>query len=285
MHLAVTTLGCPSWPVARVFDEAARLGFEGVELRCLRGGLIGPELPAEDRAEIRRCSRDAGLPVVALGASSAFSDPDPAVRAAQEADLRGMLELAHDLEAPLVRAYGGGLPGPVRQDRDRSYGGELPADRRAEAIRYIAASFDRVAPRAEELGITIVVETHDGLSSAHVAAEVLRLVRSPRVQALWDVLHPTRMGESPAEVWATLGPWVRHVHFKDARRGPDGRWRAALLGEGEVPLQECLRVLRAAGYRGWLTLEWEKYWEPDIPEPEVAFPHMIAVARAWLEAL
>ena len=283
MRLCLTTLGCPNWTIPQVFAEAARLGYEGLEFRCLRGQPITPALPAEERAEIRCLSRETGLPVVAIGASSAFSHPDPEVRAGQEEDLRGMLQLAAEVGAPMVRAYGGGFPRPLTQDAGRTYGGDLPEGVARDAVcAYIAESLDRVAPRAEELGLTIVVETHDGLSSARVAAEVLGRVRSPHVRALWDVLHPTRMGETPREVWDLIGPRVRHVHFKDAARDPAGRWRAVPLGEGEVPLPECLRLLRAERYAGWVTLEWEKYWEPEIAEPEVALPHMIAAARRWL---
>jgi sugar phosphate isomerase/epimerase len=283
VRLSVTNLGAPSWPLAKLFAEAARLGGEGVELRCLQGKLLGPDMDAAARAAAKRLSRETGLPIVALGASSAFSSPDAAARAAQEKDLRGMIELAADLGAPMVRAYGGGFPRAYSRDADRSYGGSLPAGIDPDVVcAYIAESLDRVAARARELGVLIVIETHDGLSSARLMANVLGRVRSPEIQALWDVLHPTRMGESPRQVWELIGPRVRHVHFKDARRDAAGRWRAALLGEGEVPLRECLRVLRAAGYSGWLTLEWEKYWEPEIAEPEVAFPQMIATMRGYL---
>ena len=37
-------------------------------------------------------------------------------------------------------------------------------------------------------------------------------------------------------------------------------------------MAEAYQVLRAGGYDGWLTLEWEKKWHPEIEEPEVAFP-------------
>lgn len=285
MRLAWTTLGSPHWPVSQVFAAAAASGYEGVELRCLHGQLVTPALPAGERAEIREQVRRSGLPVIAVGASSAFSHPDPAVRLVQEEDLCGMLQLAADIGAPLVRAYGGGFPQAYGQDSERAYGGTFPAGSDADAIcTYIAASLARVAARAADLGLTVVVETHDGLSSAAMMSRVLDLVRAPQIQALWDVLHPTRMGESPEYVWDRIGSRVRHVHFKDGARDASGRWRAAALGEGEVPLPECLRVLQRSGYAGWITLEWEKYWEPEIAEPEVALPHMIATTRRWLAA-
>lgn len=286
VRLAWTTLGSPHWSIDRVFAESARAGYEGVEFRCLHGKAIDPSLPVGDRREMKRLSAESGLPIVAIGASSAFSSPDPAVRAAQEEDLRGMLQLAHEVGAPMVRAYGGGFPKAYVQDAARAYGGSFPDGVPVEAVcDYIAESIWRVVPRAEELGVKIVLETHDGLSSAQMAAKVLQRLETPHVQALWDVLHPTRMGESPRQVWDLIGPRIRHVHFKDGRRDGTGRWRAAMDGEGEVPLLDCLRVLHGEGYQGWVTLEWEKHWEPDIAEPEVALPRKIEVARDWLKQL
>ncbi len=38
------------------------------------------------------------------------------------------------------------------------------------------------------------------------------------------------------------------------------------LGEGEVPVREIIGLLAAGGYAGYLSVEWEKYWHPDIEE-------------------
>ena len=264
------------------------MGYAGIELRCLDGQLLSPALSARTRRKIRRLAEETGLPVVALGASSRFSSPDPVERAAQEEDLRGMLELASEIGAPMVRAYGGGFPEPgaLTADAGRSYGGSFPGGYSPDRVcGWIAASLERVLPRAESLGLEIVLETHDGLSSARLMAQVLGLLPSPRLAALWDVLHPTRLGETPEEVWALLGPRVRHVHLKDARRDGDGRWRAVPDGDGEVPLRASLRILHQAAYSGWITLEWEKYWEPDIDEPEVALPRQLETVRSWVREL
>lgn len=286
VRLAMTTLGCPAWDASRAFAAAAEMGYAGIELRCLEGHLLGPALEEPTRREIRRLAVTHNLPIVAVGASSQFSSPDAAVRAAQEADLRGMLQLAAEIGAPLVRAYGGGNAAPsgaLVSDGGRSYGGNFPQGQAEDTvIGWIVASLERVLPYAQTLGVDIVLETHDGLSSAHRMAAVLERLPDPHLGALWDVLHPTRLGETPQEVWSLIGPRVRHVHFKDARRGLDGRWRAVLDGEGDVPLRACLRILRAAGYDGWITLEWEKYWEPEIAEPEVALPAKLDIVRGWL---
>ncbi len=288
MRLAMTTLGCPAWDASRAFAAAAEMGYDGIELRCLDGALLSPMLDQGNRQELRRLSVTHNLPIVALGASSQFSSPDPEVRAAQEADLRGMLQLAAEIGAPLVRAYGGGNAAPrgLVQDSGRSYGGGFPQEWGEDTVvGWIVAALERVLPHAQALGVDIVLETHDGLSSAHRMAAVLDRLPDPHLGALWDVLHPTRMGEAPQEVWDLIGARVRHVHFKDARRGPDGRWRAAIDGEGEVPLRQCLLLLQAAGYGGWITLEWEKYWEPEIAEPEEALPRKLEIVRGWVSEL
>ena len=33
------------------------------------------------------------------------------------------------------------------------------------------------------------------------------------------------------------------------------------------------------GYDGYFALEWEKKWHPDLPEPEVEYPHFIQWAN------
>ena len=48
-----------------------------------------------------------------------------------------------------------------------------------------------------------------------------------------------------------------------------------LAGDGDVPLRSILEVLSDAGYDGWITFEWERKWHPELPPPEVAFPHFI----------
>src|ERR671934_716245 len=142
------------------------------------------------------------------------------------------------------------------------------------------------APIAEQAGVTIVLETHDAFSSARRVAAILDRVDSPRVAALWDSHHPYRVGETPQDVIEALGPRIAHVHVKDARRTtPDGSdWQLVLLGEGEVPVREQLQALDRHGYTGYVSVEWEKKWHPEIAEPEIALPQHIRWLRSVADA-
>jgi fatty-acyl-CoA synthase len=113
---------------------------------------------------------------------------------------------------------------------------------------------------------------------------VLDEVPDAAVGALWDLHHPYRVGEQPEEVWALIGDRTLLVHVKDAVRDPSERtgWKLVLLGEGEVPVRDGLRVLQDHGYQGWLTVEWEKKWHPEIAEPEIALPQHAKLLRSWL---
>ena len=48
---------------------------------------------------------------------------------------------------------------------------------------------------------------------------------------LWDVEHPYRRGERPADTAAGLRPYLRHTHFKDSGRG-DGKSLPRLWAKG-----------------------------------------------------
>jgi sugar phosphate isomerase/epimerase len=58
--------------------------------------------------------------------------------------------------------------------------------------------------------------------------------------------------------------------------------RYVLIGAGDVPVRETVRVLAAKGYRGYYSFEWEKRWHPEIEEPEISFPHYAKVMREYL---
>jgi sugar phosphate isomerase/epimerase len=136
---------------------------------------------------------------------------------------------------------------------------------------------------ARLLGVAIGVETHDDFSASSVVAGLLAEADPERVGAVWDSHHPHRMGEPPADVCANLGRRILLAQVKDARRRPGGDWELVLLGEGEVPVREMPGLLAAGGYRGWISVEWEERWHPEIDEPEVALPEHLEVLAEWME--
>ena len=264
-RIAFSTLAFPDADLATAVSLGRSWGYAGVELRLIDGELIDPAMPATARARVKRTLASARLPAVAVDSSIRLTGEHPA------AELRQFLELASDWEAPLVRVFGGALPGDGPGRRAR--------------LEAAARVLEEAAPAAERLGVAIGVETHDAFSASAVVAELLALVDSAAVGAVWDSHHPHRMGERAADVWANLGPRILLAQVKDARPddGRDDGWQLVLLGDGEVPVRDMLGLLSAGGYQGWVSVEWEKRWHPEIAAPEVALPQHLAMLGSWLE--
>jgi sugar phosphate isomerase/epimerase len=89
--------------------------------------------------------------------------------------------------------------------------------------------------------------------------------------------------DAPDVTWGRVHGWIRHVHLKDSRPEGDKR-RYVFIGEGEVPVKEQVRLLVTGGYKGYYSFEWEKRGQPEIPEPETAFPHYVKVITEYLVA-
>ena len=274
MKFAFTNLACPAWSIEQAVDAAARLGYDGIELRLLDGEVIDPRA---DRTKVEQAvalCRSRGVEVCAFDTSCRFNQSGATEQERQIADLLAWIGLAHDLQVPLLRVFGGANPergAPVTDD---------------EVNARVAAALRKAAPEAERAGVTVVLETHDVFSSARRVADVLERVGSTHIAALWDSHHPYRMGESPEDVITALDRRIAHVHVKDARCLPstddpsaDGAWQLVLLGQGEVPVRGQLAALRRAGYTGYVAVEWEKKWHPEIADPEVALPQHIAWLR------
>lgn len=271
MRLAYTTLACPDWRLEQAVAAAQQYGYAGLELRLIDGAVLTSGIDAATRQRVREVCRAADLPIVCVDTSVSVAQVDPQQRAAQLRDGRALLELAAAWESPLIRVFGSPPAAAA------------PADMIAASVECLAA----LAERGRELGVAVALETHDVFAAGATVAQVLAQIGNPYAAALWDTLHPYRMGETAEQTYALLGDRLRHVHIKDGRRPADGgeHWDLTLLGAGDVPVREILARLHAAGYSGWLSVEWEKKWHPQLAEPQVALPQHADLLRAYLAEL
>ena len=53
-----------------------------------------------------------------------------------------------------------------------------------------------------------------------------------------------------------------------------------IVGEGVIPWPEILRAVKARGYDGWLSLEYERRWHPDdIPDASIGMKRSLEYLR------
>jgi len=265
--LGFSTLACPDYDVDQVIAMARDNGYAGVEIRFLRGTVDLPtleELSPGRIAETQRRFDDAGIEVVGIDTSVRMTSLDPAVRAQQLTAARANLAIAEGLGARFLRVFGG--PIPAEQDRERT-------------LDAIAAGLGEVADLTAAHGIATLIETHDDFSRSRAVLDLYARGASGNLGVLWDTLHTYRHGEDGAFTWDRIGDRIQHVHLKDSKRAtPDG-FDFALTGEGTIPIESLIDLLRTVGYQGFVHFEWEKGWHPEIAPPEIALPHFARFMR------
>ncbi|MCK8676533.1 sugar phosphate isomerase/epimerase family protein [Streptomyces lichenis] len=273
MKYAFSTLGVPGTPIPEVVRLAAENGYQGVELRAHPEEPVHPGLVAHERRAVAEEFARAEVSILAVAGYARVAEPGDDEPVYEE--LHGLLHLAADLGAPHVRVFPGG--------------GELdPAEADAIAARRLGAA----AEVAAELGVRILLETHDSHRTGADIARVVGAVGHKSVGALWDVLHPWAAGEAPAATHAALAPYLGYVQVKDAASAIETAPLA--LGEGAVPLAECLALVDDArtsnallddalleGGEVWACWEYEKRWYPEAAE----LPPLLAPGLEHLRSL
>jgi len=269
MKNAFSTLADTTWSLQQFLDAAVRFGYDGIDFRGIQDELDITRLPAFNEqldrtlAEIQK----RGLEIAGLGTSArCATDPDKL----QEylAEVERYCALAEKVGRPWVRVFGGRNPAGVTFE---------------QALKLAAENLKRYGDIAAKYGATIVVETHDDWCASEAIQALMERADHPAVAVVWDVHHPWRTtGESPQQTWNNIGRWVRYVHLKDAHGRPGGPQQLCLTGRGDVPVREALDVLKANGYDGWLTLEWEKRWHPEMPPAEEGLKAHIEYIRQIL---
>lgn len=269
MRLGFTTLACPKWDLEQILRCAKENAYDGIDFRGYRGHIAFYELPefAGELATTARRIREAGVEVPCLSSSARMLCPDAAAEQASLDEVRRYADIAPALGARLIRVFGGARNG-------------RPWD---EAIARAASHLGRLADAVRDAGVTLAVETHDDWTHTEPLAEAVRRAHRPNVGVLWDVHHPLQLAGEPLEqTYAHIGEQTIYTHVKDSRLRPDGSPGYCLPGEGQVPLGRIIAMLAGGGYDGYLTVEWEKQWHPELAEPQVALP---AYARALREAM
>lgn len=233
-------------------DLAAELGCDGVEMTSY----YFPK--GFDLAYINKLKRRAfqlGLDICGTSVGNNFVIPAGPKRDEQIALAKTWIEHAAEMGAPVIRIFGGGVPKDVSRD---------------DAIKWSVECIQTVVPYAEQHGVVLAVENHGGMPAT--SEEVIRIldgVKSDWVAANLDTGN-FRTADPYADV-AKTAPYSVTTHFKT---------EVAPQGKPKVPsdVKKIVGILRSAGYRGYLTLEYE-----GKEEPKTAVPTAIKAIREAVE--
>ncbi len=249
----LSTLGCHTLSLPEAVALADEYDFHFVEIRAVSGSLDLPEMfkREENRAALRQLVAAGRIRV--LDTSFGITSLDEKAREA----VLALGKLADEYGIAYLRVFGG-FP----------FAEEL-TDTRLEAARENLKWWKSTGIKAR-----FALETHDGFSSAARCDRLFRFL-GERLAVVWDMHHTWLAGESFAESCELLKELVVDVHVKDSI-GHKG----TLPGQGEVPVPAFLDFLRSIKYTGPVTLEYEKMWQPEMPEIRLA----LEALKVWRNA-
>ena len=126
--------------------------------------------------------------------------------------------------------------------------------------------------KAEDNGITLLMETMGVYADTKRLADTLNCFASDNLSALWDIHHTVRVaGETPEQTVKNLGKSIKHIHIKDSVM-QDGKFTFSLLGEGDLPLKQVFDCLRSVNYHGVFSLELLPEWLGELADINIIFP-------------
>ena len=260
MKFSFTNLGCPNWNLETIAAKAAEYGYDGVELRSRNDNpYLFPNSFLSHRKQVKEIFAKHKIDICCISAYSQFATSDEKTLEENKQILIDDIITARDLNASVVR----------------SFLGESKELTNEQVIECAAPYLNYCADFADSFGIKVAFETHDAWCSGELMKVAFNKITSKGAAVLWDVANNHERGETVKDFFATIGERCSHIHLKDAKKGDDGKFKLCLTGEGDVEIKQCIDLLRGANYQGYISLEWEKLWHPEIEEPEIAFPQFI----------
>lgn len=225
-------------------DTASDLGLDGVELTSY----YFPQTDLDYLHSLKRRCLERGLTVAGAAVGSKFTLAAPEERAAQVVMTKHWLEHAVELGAPELRVFAGITPEGYED---------------VDAFGWAVEALSDCAETAAEKGVVLALENHGGITTT--AEQVIDLVETVDSEWLRVNLDTGNFGMDPGtdpyDGMESVTPYAVTAHYKVSMRTPDGK--------EPVDVNRVVDVLRGAGYRGFLNIEYEEDDEPRDAIPKI----------------
>ena len=278
--IAGHTMGTPEYTVTEAIELFHEIGLDGAEIVIqddYKSGLP-TDCPQELLEEVKACAQANNIDIIALTPyNSRFNSLDEEVRQSEIKAIEKVIDYCEFFGAKVIRIYGGNIA-PGEEDHWE--------EKHLRLVQSMRALGDAAAKK----GVTLVIENHFNTMtmSAKQTADTIREIGHPNVKILYDQANLTFTGnEEWQEAIEIQRGLVGHMHVKDlVFKGqnrafvgnddvshPDEDSRnviTRIVGEGIIEWPAILRQMKADGYDGWLSLEYERRWHPDdIPDASI----------------
>ncbi|MBM3738098.1 MAG: sugar phosphate isomerase/epimerase [Acidobacteria bacterium] len=246
------------YPVEKVLDDAARLGFDGVEI-------LHRQMRDETPGYVNQLKRQAfalGLDLYMLSIHQNFVSPDAAVRRQNVDHTRRCIDLAASLGIPCIRLNSGRWGTiPKFDDLMKVKGNEPPLTgyTNSNALDWCIDSIQQCLPHAERAGVVLALENHWGLTTD--PANVIRIWKAVNSPWLGVNLDTGNYAGDPYPGIELLAPHASIVQAKTYSGG--GEWYTL-----DLDYKRIAGILRKHNFRGWVSLEMEGKQDPAVAVPK-----------------
>ena len=237
--------------------KAKEMGFDAIEFAAFPEGVDPIEYAKMLRAESDRV----GIPICNFAVGADFLNGSDGDTAAEIAKVKTLVDAAEIMGCETLRHDVTGGPRPRTWQGYDTVVGKL-----ADACR-------EITEYAKAKGIKTMTENHGLFSQDSLRVEkLINTVASDNFGQLVDMGNFLCADDDPVLAVGRCAPYAFYVHAKDfiiksgnsadpgegfaLTRGGNFR-RATIIGHGSVPVVQCLRALKSAGYDGYIAIEFE----------------------------
>ncbi len=257
------------------FEMIARLGFAGVEIMCDQPHLYPPEYDHGKLAELKRSLEKNGLKPTNLNSFTLFAVGDTYLPSWIEPEAaRRQIRVDHTLACLEIAAFIGCRNISVPP------GGPLPENMtRKEALSLFHQGMDKVIPKAQELGVQLLIEPEPNLLMERTAEvkPFVAEIQAPAVGINFDIGHFYCAGEDPTTAFEELFPWIGHIHIEDI--APTREHNHLIPGLGAIDFPSIFTAMKRYGYQHDMSLELYPYTERPEAAGKDGLAHLLPLLR------
>ena len=244
-------------------DRAKQLGVDGVSLESCFFPRFEPGYLESLKAQLDA----AGLMRV-----FAWGHPDGLEGGKSRTAYKEMIEMiphARRLGADVMRVVGSSLM--------------FRFENHQEQIQRLTGMFREAVRVAADYGVKLAIENHIDFTSDEIV-QLLDQVDSDHLGVNFDTANFARLLDDPVKGMRKLAPRVLATHIKDLRVNPQASvddwffFSSTPVGDGFVDNLALARLLKEAGYKGFLAVETD-FLHPDYADEDEAVAQSVATLK------
>lgn len=269
MKLSISSYSLSRWQRENqktIDDVIAWIGQAGVDAIEF-SGIQTPEGQdmLKQAARVRELSHKHGLAIAGYSIGAEFLVP-PAEQRKLVEEVKKHVRVAAELG---VRN--------MRHDVTRGPKADGPKLTQAQVFKQVVPAVREIAEFAQPLGVITTLENHGFyLQTAARVGGIIKAVNHPNYRLTMDMGNFLCLDQDPVDAVRKLAKLAVMVHIKDfhvrsKKNVPATGWfntptkialRGAIVGHGDIDIPAQLRLLKKAGYKGYLSLEFEGIEDP-----------------------